>query len=710
MHVSPAFLLLLQLSLILILCRAMGALTIRVGQPRVVGEMLAGIVLGPSVLGWLAPGVASFVFPPESIRLLEALAQLGVVLFLFLIGLELDPSLVRSRGRAALVISHVSIVAPFLLGAALTLVLYPRVFNDTPRMSFTSVALFMGAAMSVTAFPVLARILSERDLHRSGVGALAISCAAIDDVTAWCMLAFVVAIGRAQGLMPGVITAVLAAAYVAGMIWVVRPSLRRLEIAFERHERRTHQVLAIVLLLTLLSAAATELIGIHALFGAFLMGAIMPKGTDFQRAIVGKLEDVTTALLLPVFFAYTGLKTQIGLLDNPELWWLTGAIVAVACLGKFGGSALAARVCGIGWREASAIGILMNTRGLMELVILTIGLQIGVITEAVFAMMVIMALSTTIMTTPVLHWVLPSRALAAPRTDRSAAFRVLVPIARPDSGPGLARTLAILGASKAEPLQVHALHLTEPAANESLAMSFSGRGGAESSDPLIPFLEEAAVLGLSVEPIRRITRDRASDIARVARATGADLILMGFTKSVLGRPLLGGTVHRVMAGAEADVGVLVDRGLALPLRVLVPYQGSLHDRLAIEIARRMASFPGVQVTILHMVAPSGSAAGAKRPDLRNQTFPGEVELRLVEGRSGVDAVREHAADFDLIVAGVGEEWGVTPQMFGWRIERIAREWSGSLLLLRRQRPIAVPEPRAPGSESETSRPEALGAG
>src|SRR5688500_10025018 len=381
---------LVQIALVLALSRLLGALCARFHQPQVIGEMAAGIMLGPSLLGlvsayavqrgWTTHNISEAIFPAESISYLGVLSQIGVIFFLFLIGLELDPKLLRNRGHAAVVISHVSIVAPFLLGAGLTLYLYPRLFNDTPTMRFTPVALFMGAAMSITAFPVLARILTERNLTRTKVGAIAITCAAVDDVTAWCLLAFVVGVARAERVEAAVVTAMLSAVYVLVMFFVVRPFVGRLRLLYERQGHVSQSVFAIVLLLTLASAWTTERIGIHALFGAFLMGAIMPKESGFVHALVQRLEYVTCVFLLPIFFAYTGLKTLIGLLSSGELWGLTGVVVLLACLGKFGGSTLAARMCGIGWRDSTAIGILMNTRGLMELVILNIGRDLGVIT------------------------------------------------------------------------------------------------------------------------------------------------------------------------------------------------------------------------------------------------------------------------------------------------------------------------------------------
>src|SRR5687767_13887759 len=479
MHGSLLLILLVQIALILALSRVMGWLFNRFHQPQVVGEMVAGIMLGPSLFAWLAPGVWMQIFRPDLIpgsvihadptQYLSMLSQVGVIFFLFLIGLELDPKLIRNRGHAAVVISHVSIIAPFLLGSALAIYLYPRVFTATPEMKFTSVALFMGAAMSITAFPVLARILTERNLHKTKVGAITITCAAVDDVTAWCMLAFVVGVARATGVRSAIFTAVASVVYVIVMFFLVRPFLRRLQALYDRQQRLSQNNMAAIFLLILMSAYATEWIGIHALFGAFLMGAIMPKGTQFVRALSEKLEDYTVVFLLPIFFAYTGLKTQIGLLNHAELWLITLIVIAVACAGKFGGSTAAARACGMPWREASAIGILMNTRGLMELVILRVGLELKVIPESVFAMMVMMALATTSLTTPILAWVYPRRLFQQlpPKTRdevkaiaETKGYSVLVPVASPRSGGPLVQLASMI--TGRENGRIVALHLRRP--------------------------------------------------------------------------------------------------------------------------------------------------------------------------------------------------------------------------------------------------------
>lgn len=400
--------LLLQIGTILVAARVFGWLFRRFHQPQVVGEMIAGIVLGPSVLGWLWPGFSSTVFPASSLGALNALSMIGLLLFMFIVGLEFNPQALRGRGHVAVVTSHVSIILPFCLGSLLAFYLYPHLTRpDVPLFHFV---LFMGTAMSITAFPVLARILTERRLLDTEVGTVAIACAAVDDVTAWCILAGVVWLVHAStASLPFWWTLAGSLIFVGGMLFGVRPLLRRLVNRLPRQELVTQSLLAQILLLVLVSALITERLGIHALFGAFLAGAIMPKERIFVRAVSEKLEDVTVVLLLPIFFAYTGLRTSIGLLNNSTTWFYCLGIILVAILGKFGGATLSSRAFGMPWREAGVLGILMNTRGLIELVILNIGLDIGVISPTVFTMMVLMALTTTFMTTPLLDWLYPAR-------------------------------------------------------------------------------------------------------------------------------------------------------------------------------------------------------------------------------------------------------------------------------------------------------------
>ncbi len=386
--------LLLALAAVIALGRLLGRLFRCIGQPPVIGEVVAGLMLGPSLLGALWPAAGNWLLPASVAPFLGAIAQLGIVLYMFQMGLEFNHTELRGKGRLVVAISHVSIVLPFLCGAGLALWLFPTYAPD--GVGFTPFALFMGVAMAITAFPVLARILADTGLQQTPLGAMAMACAAVDDVTAWCMLAAVVAVVQAQS--DSVLTMVLLSiAFVAAMVWLVRPLLARLATGTPRAGSA-----GLVLLLVLLAAAATEAIGIHAIFGAFLLGALIPHDSALARGFSGSLKEVVTVLLLPAFFAYTGMRTELSLLLGGEQWLACAAIVAVATLGKFGGALLAARWGGMPWREASAIGVLMNTRGLVELIVLNIGLDLGVISPQLFAMMVVMALVTTLMTTPAL--------------------------------------------------------------------------------------------------------------------------------------------------------------------------------------------------------------------------------------------------------------------------------------------------------------------
>ncbi len=400
LRVSPdaLFHVLLALVAVIVVARLTGMVLRRFGQPPVIGETVAGILLGPSLFGHLAPAASRFVFPPDTVSLIGMVSQIGIILYMFLVGLRLDLGHLRGRTAVSVAVSHASIVAPFVLGSALALWLYPR-FSSSD-VSFTSFALFIGVAMSVTAFPVLARILAERDMTATPLGSLALACAAIDDVTSWCLLAFLVATVRSA---PGDVLATIAltAAFIAAMVFAVRPIARLLTMSRDERGELSQGMFLIVCVGLLISAVVTERIGIHALFGAFLWGALIPPDSALARDLAARIEDVVVVLLLPSFFAFTGMRTEIGSVGGEQLV-ACGLIVAVASLGKFGGSALAARATGLDRRTAMALGILMNTRGLMELIVLNVGLELGVVSPMLFTLLVIMAVVTTVATTPVL--------------------------------------------------------------------------------------------------------------------------------------------------------------------------------------------------------------------------------------------------------------------------------------------------------------------
>lgn len=385
---------LVALVIVILASRFAGWSLSKIGQPRVHGEILAGILLGPSLLGVFWPSAMGYLFPAEIIGALKVLAQVGLVLFMFLIGLDLDLKKLRGNGHKAVLISQASILAPMILGAVLALWLYPRFGEGVHRLGFT---LFLGAAMSITAFPVLARVLQETGLYHTRIGVLTITCAAVDDVTAWCVLAVVVAVVKSTGPAETIRTIALSLLFLAAMLTVVRGALSRLPTI----------PLWLAISIALLSAWVTEQIGIHAIFGGFMAGAVLPRREEIQHDIHQKLEHATLTFLLPVFFVVVGLATRVDLLNSVYLWGVTLLVIGTAILGKWGGSMAAARATGETWQDAAAIGILMNTRGLTELVILSVGLSLGVISTTIFTMMVLMALSTTLMATPMLALISP---------------------------------------------------------------------------------------------------------------------------------------------------------------------------------------------------------------------------------------------------------------------------------------------------------------
>jgi Kef-type K+ transport system membrane component KefB len=403
---------LLALVVIILCAQGLGWIFRKLRQPPVIGEMIAGILLGPSLLGRVFPSASAYLLPPEVAPFLSVIAQVGIILYMFLVGVELNTNLLRGRTHASVATSHASIIAPFLLGSLLALWLYP-VFSsrDVPFVVF---ALFMGVSMSVTAFLVLARILTDRQMGTSPMGAIAVACAAVDDVTAWCLFALVVSVARAHAGHV-LITLGLTTAFILAVFFLARPAALWFTRLYMKRCETDRGSIVFPCAALLLAALATERIGIHALFGAFLIGVVIPHNSRLAYDIKQKSEDVSVALFLPTFFAFTGLRTQIGLVHGLRNWLICLAIIGVASLGKFGGGAIAAWLTGLPGRQAAGLGILMNTRGLMELVVLNVGMDLGVLSPTLFAMLVIMAIVTTLATTPILDALkLTPEAIATP--------------------------------------------------------------------------------------------------------------------------------------------------------------------------------------------------------------------------------------------------------------------------------------------------------
>jgi Kef-type K+ transport system membrane component KefB len=613
-HVNDLLHVLLALVIVVAAARILGTV-FRLGrQPPVVGEIIAGILLGPSLLGRLAPAAEGYLFPSSVAPFLNVLAQVGVILYMFLVGLELDPSLLRRRGHATVAISHASIVLPFLLGAALALMLYPRLSSsDVP---FTNFALFLGVSMSVTAFPVLARILTDRGIHKTRMGVIVLTCAAVDDVTGWCLLALAVSVARAESA-GGLRTIALAVGYVVAMVVVVHPAMRRLALLYGNRGRLTQGLMAVVFVALLLSSFATEFIGIHAIFGAFALGAMIPHDSGMARDLTDRLEDMVVVLLLPAFFAFVGLRTQIGLVSGAEQWMLCGLIILVASAGKFGGSLIASRLTGLGWREGSALGVLMNTRGLMELIVLNIGLEMHIISPELFAMLVLMALVTTFATTPVLHLITrkelmgeepPMQSVRATGArwdiERSA---VLVPISNPQGATRLVELALAATPADAPPPRVLAL-VRPPLGGVRSGLREAEQRVAPRSPALSSALDFAWSRGAVITPQAVWSSDPVADILRTAGEPNIGWILLGPHQAVFGRDFRGGVVREVMEKARAlpvNIGVVIQGGGEVFERVFAVADENPDGQAAIELAARIAQQKDCGLHVLLVVKTAG---------------------------------------------------------------------------------------------------------
>jgi Kef-type K+ transport system membrane component KefB len=531
----PLAILLLQILVIILVARIFGFFCKKIGQPTVIGEIVAGIFLGPSFLGMYFPEYAGFLFPKQSLPNLQFLSQIGLILFMFVIGMELDLNVLKSKAKDAIVVSHASIIFPFTLGTGLAYFIYQHF--APPNIGFLAFSLFMGIAMSITAFPVLARIVQERGLSKTKLGTIVITCAAADDITAWCILAAVIAIVKAGSILSALYTILIALAYVIIMLKVVQPFLKKIGDKYQNKESFSRPVVAIFFITLLLSAYATEVIGIHALFGAFMAGVIMPANTNFRNIFIEKVEDVALVLLLPLFFVFTGLRTQIGLLNEPYLWWICFAIIAVAVIGKFLGSTLAARFVGQNWRDSFAIGALMNCRGLMELIVLNIGYDLGVLSPEIFAMMVIMALLTTFMTGPALDLInrfgaekiRPAEAIM----NELLKYNIIGSFSTAKKGVSILKLAHSLARRSLESTQVTMLHVSS--SNE---LNLYNQEEYER-DSFNPILEEAKKLNLKLLTLFKPALDVNHEITSVANAGNYDLLLIGAGSSVFDGTFLG---------------------------------------------------------------------------------------------------------------------------------------------------------------------------
>ncbi|MCE6989937.1 cation:proton antiporter [Dyadobacter sp. CY323] len=621
----PLAILLLQIITIIIAARIFGWICKSIGQPTVIGEIAAGIFLGPSLLGMFYPGVSAFLFPATSLSNLQFLSQVGLILFMFIIGMELDLKVLKTKAQEAVVISHASIILPFALGVGLALYMYQDFAPE--GINFLSFSLFIGIALSITAFPVLARIVQERGLSRTKLGTMVITCAATDDITAWCILAAVIAIVKAGSFVSSIYTIILAAAYVFVMLKVLKPLLKRIGDHYSYREGLTKPVVALFFLILLLSSFCTEVIGIHALFGAFMAGVIMPANQSFRNIFIEKVEDVSMVLLLPLFFVFTGLRTQIGLLNEGYLWQVTGLIILAAVFGKFVGSAVAARFVKQSWRDSLVIGSLMNTRGLMELVVLNIGYDIGVLSAEIFAMMVIMALVTTCMTGPALDLIdrfFPKKKWEAFQgLSETSRFSLLIAFASPQGGRKMLRLANNLIQKYSDRQHITALHLSPS--------SYLNQVNTEEYqyETFRPITEEAQQLDLEFNSLFKPSQNIEQDIINSANNGEYDMLLIGIGKSVFEGTFLGkilGFTSRIISrerlfdtitgkeklfhadvfdertthiikSVKVPVGILIEKNLSKMEEIFIPIF-SPQDEFLLQFAQKLVASGNLNVSIM----------------------------------------------------------------------------------------------------------------
>lgn len=690
----PLAILLAQIVTIVIVARFFGWVFRKIGQPSVIGEIIAGIVLGPSLLGLYFPEFSLALFPVDSLGNLQFLSQIGLILFMFVIGMELDLKVLQNRAKDAVVISHASIVIPFALGIGLAYFVY---FRFAPEgVAFLPFALFMGIAMSITAFPVLARIVQERGINKTKLGAVVITCAAADDITAWCILAAVIAIVKAGTFVSSLYIIGMAMVYVLAMLFVVKPFLAKIGELYATKDSINKPVVAIFFLTLIISSYTTEIIGIHALFGAFMTGVIMPDITKFRNLFIEKVEDVSLILLLPLFFVFTGLRTEIGLINDPFLWRVTGFIILVAVIGKFLGSALAAKFVGQSWRDSFTIGALMNTRGLMELIVLNIGLDLKVLTPEVFTMMVIMALVTTFMTGPTLNFInyIFKTKDDADLEEISIAnikkYKILISFGNNEKGKSLLRLANSLVKKQNEKAAITAMHLT--LSDEVHAYNLE----EYEKDKFLPIIEESKTLNQEITTLFQATVDIESNIAEVANNGDYDLLLIGLGKSIFEGSLLGKVLgfttriinpdrlidkftgkeglfenspfdertRQIIAKTKTPLGILIDKDLQQVDRVIIPIFSS-EDAFLLDYAQKLITNNNSKIKILDVNANSNDNFVLKSAiNSLEQKYP--KNIILIDENSIKKDLLEH---LDLMIIGV-ESWKVLLDKYSVWLRRV----------------------------------------
>lgn len=520
---EPLMTLLMQIIIILLSCKIFSSIFNYIGQPGVLGEIIAGIILGPSLLGHYFPDAFNFIFTKGSLENIYLISQIGLILFMFVIGLEVDFKVLKNKFNETLVISHAGILVPFFLGIIASFYIYEKYASQ--QTSFLAFSLFIGISMSITAFPVLARIVQERNLAKTPLGVLSIASAANDDVTAWCLLAIVIALTKSGSSTSALFTVGLTIVYILFMFLCVRPFFRKISQIRANNEILNKSLIAFIFLTLIISASITELIGIHALFGGFIAGVVMPSNLGFRHIMMNKVEDVTLAFFLPLFFAYTGLNTNLLLINSWSMVGICGLLIVIAIAGKFGGCTIAAKAVGETWHDSLTIGMLMNTRGLMELVALNIGYEMGVLPKPIYAVLIIMALVTTFMTTPALH-VISKIFEKQKRTVSAKRQKIMLSFGLPSTGPNLLRASRLIFGESINQKQITAAHFTQGMDVNMITAEHYEK------DRFLPIEEEAIQQNAKLTKVYKVTKNIISEIARITRNEKVDYLFIGSQHSL----------------------------------------------------------------------------------------------------------------------------------------------------------------------------------
>ncbi len=689
--------------IVMLFARLLGSLMPRIGQPQVMGEVLAGILLGPSLFGIIAPQLQAKVFAADIVPIIGVTANLGLIFYMFLIGIEVDLGLLRGRVRTTLAVSNTALALPLSLGLLAAVPLYEVLApGGTKYLAF---ALFVGVSMSITAFPVLARIVSERRMLKRPLGALAVSAAAVDDVTAWFLIALASAVAGAGTALIVFRTIGWAILYLVLMGFAVRPLLARAAVAYDELGRVPGIWITAIFAGVLLSAITTDEIGIAVIFGGFVMGAVMPRHAGLSEDITRRVEDFVLVLLLPLFFAYTGLRTDVTQLGSGTLILIMLGLIAIAIVGKFGGAMIAARVMRLPWRESAALGALMNTRGLTELIVLNLALSMGVISTALFAALVVMALVTTFMAGPVLRLIDPHNSFGAPPEEELAASA----LERAEEAPPLPTGGSILVAPQSAAALNQLLALAVPLAKTDppreliiarLVRPPRGtaiRGGLQSEQRALQQAREQverARVGLldSGIPTRGIaftSADTSKDLARLAESEEIGLVLIDGRRPLLGDGVPREGVGAVLREAPCDVGVLVAReGVRVATEegevIMVPFGGADHDWAALELASAIAAATKARVQLLGAAARGDEDRDASRLIANAATLAQQyagVAVEPVLAPPGRDGVIAAASQANLLFIGLSDRW--EKEGLGETRRAIARSAPAPIVFVRR---------------------------